>query len=174
MDSDFERRWRNGLPPFDGLTVTLDKYIPLTLLRQGLAVIVQSLHGSSHEDALLRLADWHEHDGFVSETEPASWQELEALLVSEETLKTASLGDTYVRRSFFPSGRDWYLRIYVPDVYDNPFHSHDDPNLVHCGIFDVSCQASLVGQIAKDLESTHIANVVTTPAKEFFDSSYGG
>ncbi len=174
MDSEFERRWRKGHSPFDGLTLTSRDYVPLPLLRQELACVVERLHKDNPDTALLRLSDWHEHDGFMSIAEPASWQELQSLLLSDVMLRAVCTGDTNVRTNFFPIKRDWCLRLYIPDDCDNPFYSHDDPNPVQYGIFDVTCRAPLAEEIENSLREILVNNLDVIPAKDFFDRSYGG
>jgi hypothetical protein len=96
------------------------------------------------------------------------------LVVSTEGLKAASTGDTYVRRGYFPAERDYYLRLYVPDAYDNPVHEHDDPNLVDNGLFDLTCQCSMAKLIAEEVSAAGLRGIDLVSAKEFFDRSYSG
>ncbi|MGI4791661.1 MAG: hypothetical protein ACRYFS_22795 [Janthinobacterium lividum] len=173
MDSEFDTRWRMAGKPFDGVTVSLSDFAPLSDLRQMLIPVVEVLHAHEPEVRLFSLKDWHEHDGFVKEASPTTWQQLRALLVSENALKGASTGDTYVRTGFFPERRDFLLRIYVPDIYDNPFHAHDDPNLSHCGIFDLTAQEPLALRVQEAAQEAG-AIVSVMPAREFFDRNYSG
>ncbi len=160
--------------PFNGQTVTLKDFVPLAQLRQAVLQVVQQLRDYRPVDALFRLDDWHEHDGYINHANPATWQELDALLTSEQTLKAASTGETYVRRGYFPAERDYYLRLYIPDTYDNPFHSDDDPNLVDYGLFDVTCQEPLAHQIAEAVGVIEAIELEVIAAQAFFDRSYGG
>jgi hypothetical protein len=123
---------------------------------------------------LFRLLDWHEHDGFIKESVPASWQELRSLLGSEDTLRRASAGDTHVRTAFFPEGREFLLRLYVPDISDNPFHAHDDPHLAHYGVFDVTSHETLALEARNAAREAGNAIIQTMPAKTFFDRNYSG
>ena len=173
MDSEFDRRWRATEAPFDGVTVALKGFTPLTDLRKVLVVMVDVLHAHHPDVPLLGLRDWHEHDGFLTEAHPSSWGELRSLLASEAALRGASAGDTYVRTAFFPEGRDFLLRLYVPDDYDNPFHDYDDPSLVPYGVFDVTCPEPLVLRVRGAAQGAG-ADVQVTPAKAFFDANYSG
>jgi hypothetical protein len=101
-------------------------------------------------------------------------QQLNDLLVSPEALMAACTGDTYVRKAYFSLERDYYLRIYVPDKYDNPFHSPEDPDFVDCGLFDVTCSHLLAERIAAAVRATGVKDLDLIPAKTFFDHSYGG
>jgi hypothetical protein len=174
MDAEFFQRWREGRAPFNGQTVTLKDFVPLATLRIALLQVVQQLQDYRPDAALFRLDDWHEHDGFVKEAEPATWQELDTLLTSEQTLKAASTGETHVRRGYFPAERDYYLRLYVPGAYDNPFHAHDDPDLVDYGSFDVTCPEPLMRQIVIAVESAGRIDLEVIATQAFFDRGYGG
>jgi hypothetical protein len=174
MDAEFEIRWREGRFPFDGTTVALTEYVPLATLREALLIAVGHLRQYRPTSTLWCLDDWHAHDGCVTEAQRTTWQELDALLSSSDGLKAASTGDTYVCRGYFPVERDYYLRLYVPDVSDNPFHAHDDPNLVEVGLFDLTCQWPMAKRIAEEIGAVGIQVIELVPAKEFFDRSYSG
>ncbi len=173
MDSEFDRRWRAAQAPFDGVTVVMDKLVALPVLRRALIAVVGVLHAHRPGEPLFRLQDWHDHDGFVTKAHPSSWLELRSLLDSDDALAGASAGETHVRTAFFPQGRDFLLRVYVPDVYDNPYHAHDDPRLVHYGLFDVTCQWPLALALREAAQGAWIAALVR-PAKAFFDTNYSG
>src|SRR5438128_8993748 len=115
MDQEFERRWRAGLPPFDGVTLYHDDVVLLSLLRPVLTQVVETLLARRNTDEVLKVNDWHEHDGFITIPEPASWGELQAILESEQALRASSTRDTYVSTGYFPPDRRFYLRIYIPD-----------------------------------------------------------
>ncbi len=169
MDSEFNQRWRAALAPFDGVTIFLEEYAPLSDLRRVLAVVVDCLHTYSPAARLFRMLDWHEHDGYVTEAVPATWQELLAITASEDALKAASMGDSYVRTAFYPEQRDFLLRFYVPDTSDSPFPAHDDRYLAHYGIFDLTCQERLAIQVRKIVQEEANLALKTMPAKAFFD-----
>jgi hypothetical protein len=175
MDAEFDRRWHNSLPPFDGLTVTLREYVSLPLLQPILVGIVDKLFAYRPNASLSRLLDWYEHDGFINAARPSSWQELRSIVTSPESLVARfHLGDSYVCEGFFPADRDFYLRFYIPDAYDNPFHQFDDPDLVHYGIFDVTGPESLVTPIAAAIEICEGCHVDIMLAKLFFNRRYSG
>lgn len=174
MDAEFEIRWRDGRSPFDGTTVALTEYVPLATLREALVIAVRHLREYRPTATLWRLEDWHAHDGYVTEAELSTWQELDSMLISIEGMKAASTGDTYVRRGYFPAERDYYLRLYVPDAYDNPVHEHHDPDLVDYGLFDLTCQSPMAKLIAEEISATGTQWIELVPAKEFFDRSYSG
>lgn len=86
MDSEFDMRWRQAEAPFDGMTISLTDFVPLSTLRSMLIVAVSVLHAHCPHAPLFRLEDWHEHDGYVKEATPTTWQELQAALASMEAL----------------------------------------------------------------------------------------
>jgi hypothetical protein len=173
MDSEFDMRWRQAEAPFDGVTIFLTDFVPLSALRPMLIAVVNVLHAYCPHSHLFRLEDWHEHDGYVKEATPTTWQELQAALASVDALQRESMGDTYVRTAWFPQERDFLLRFYIPDIYDNPYFDHDDPHLVHHGIFDVTVQEPLASQVqAAAQEAGAVIN--SMPAKAFFDRNYSG
>ncbi len=166
MDAEFEHRWRAAQSPFDGLTVTARDYLPLPLLKQALGIVVACLASHRPDAELFRLRDWHEHDGFVSNASSSSWQDLRALIASEAAL-AACMGDTYVREGLFPAERDYYLRLYVPEPWDNPCP-------YPCGMFDVTCPRSLAEEIIAAIKTAGICHVEARPAVAFFNESYRG
>lgn len=174
MDSTFNSRWQAGEQPFDGVTVYLEDFVPVTNLRPMLNRVVQILYERSPNARLFRMLDWHEHDGYVKEAVPTTWQELQLLASSDETLLKASEWDRFVRTVFFPERRDFLLRFYVPDSHDNPFHDAYDPQLVHYGIFDLTSEKSLALQIREAMLDMGAIGVETMAAKAYFDKNYGG
>ena len=143
MTSELERRWQNGSKPFNGRTVAFasDDLTPLPGLRLALLALVPRLQQHCPDAALFMLDDWHEHDGFISEAEPTSWQHLSDALVSDNALLALSTGESYVRRAFFPASYDFYLRVYIPADYDNGYPERR-------GDFDVTCVADLAAERA--------------------------
>jgi hypothetical protein len=174
MEPELEKRWRAGLPPFDGVTVHLPNDIPLLDLISPVAKVIEGLHEHSGTMPLIVFDDWHEHDGFVNESKPATWEELISLAVSEETLLRASTGESYVSRAYCPVDRGWLLRLLVPDRYDNSHYAHNDPRLIHFGAFDVTCEELLAHRLHASAQAVCSSPLLMTSAKAFFDQRYGG
>jgi hypothetical protein len=174
MDIEFERRWRHGLPPFDGATLYSPEGIPLPALRSALQMVVAHLQPLYSQARMFRLSDWHEHDGILLEAKPSSWEEINLMLASEKAFYAFSEGDTYVRSAFFPEERDFYLRVYIPDDWDNPFYAHDDPKLIRYGEWDISCTEVLASRLTIALQQEETRLLTKQPAKEYFDSRYSG
>lgn len=93
MDRNVDGLWRAGAAPFDGLTIATP-----TIPTHELHVVVSRLVGIleiAFGDAALRSGeDWLEHDGFVTESEPAGWGALNASVLTVEALVEASPVDT--------------------------------------------------------------------------------
>jgi hypothetical protein len=162
VDEELDRRRRNGEPPFDGLTVTVEHLLPLPCLRQALISVVRRLRQEWPRSNLYSLHDWHEHDGWISPAKPSSWQEVEALLASEDALRRSAPGDTYVRLAFFPEGREFYLRWYVPADYDQDSLSD------WTGHFDLTCRPELARELAALVGAGGVSDVRLGAASEHF------
>ncbi len=174
MDHVMEQRWRNRLPPFDGVTVHPQEFLPLRGLRRVLSAVFSCLHACRPDSQLYTLYDWHEHDGILLEAKATSWKAIRSLLASDETLLAASAGDTYVRIGFFPEERDFYWRIYIPAEYDHPDYSADNPHPSPCGDFDVTCAEPLARQVRQAVERAGSVMLEMEPAAAFFDRNYSG
>jgi len=171
MDAEWDRLWREGLPPFDGRTVTLNGYIPLPLFQQVLAAVVERLYIYRPEASLFHNTDWHEHDGVINESQPISWADLRDRTASIRNLQDRFyLADTYVRDGIFPAERDYLLRYYV----DFPDATLRKPTPLPAGIMDMTCQSPLALQLKDALLTAGVFHLEILPAKTFFDARYAG
>ena len=171
MDAELDRLWRDSCPPFDGLTITMNDYLPLLLFQQILAAVVERLYTYRPEASLFHNMDWHEHDGIINESQPTSWKKLRDLVASIENLQDRFyLADTSVRDGIFPAERDYLLRYYV----DFPDATPWEPAPLPTGIIDVTCQRPLALQIESAMQTVGVSNLDILPAKAFFDSRYAG
>ncbi len=169
MNGELERRWRGGIVPFSGQTITIDSedLTPLTPLRHALLAVVSRLQQRWSDAALLSLDDWHEHDGFITVAKPISWVYLLSTLASDETLLALSHGDWAVRMSFFPKTYDFYLRVYVPADYDSDYPERR-------GDFDITCASELAAELADNAALASGLSFANRGAKNFFDPRYSG
>jgi hypothetical protein len=173
MDEEFDRRWRAGLPPFDGVVLRHDEYLPLPELRRLLTAIVHCLDQHHTNKPLYKLKDWHEHDGYLARPESSSWQELQSMLSDDKSILAASTGDTYVSTAFFPSDRSFYLRIYVPDMCDLQFDlSKDCQELM--GSLDLACSQASAEAILQATRRVARVDLSMEPAKPYFDRRCAG
>lgn len=76
-----------------------------------------------------------------------------------------------MRRTYFPGSRAWILRIYVPEPDDNPYFDHDDPDLINCGVFDLTGSDDLIQDVKRTLDTTTLPYIGLARAKAHFDSS---
>jgi hypothetical protein len=169
MDQEMERRWRTGLPPFDGLILHQADLVPLSRLRLVLIDVVEILSRDREAEGLAKVADWHEHDGFVALPERSSWQELRSILVSGDTLFASGTGETYVSTGYFPTDRAFYFRIYIPDEYDLPRDCTEKQ-----GQFDLTCGEAMAERVLNAVEQTSSVRLIKTPAKPYFDRTWRG
>ena len=81
MNNALYQWWQDAAAPFDGDTVGFDaeELTSLAALRQVLLAVVPALQKLWPNTKLLMLDDWHEHDGYVSNEQPVTWQELSQL-----------------------------------------------------------------------------------------------
>ena len=113
VDRIAEARWRGQAPPFDAVTLSTP-LLATQQLHAAAAALVGLLRVAVPDAVLHTSEDWHEHDGFVSEPQPAGWDVLELAVSSEAAFKEWSPTDTYVRRAWLADG-SFYLRWYFYD-----------------------------------------------------------
>src|SRR5436309_3407876 len=116
MTADLNERWLQRRSPFDGWTVSpaSDELVPLPILLKTLRGLVGRLEGECVDRALYAAADWHEHDGHVSEGRRIGWDGIHRWLASEDALYAAGHEDAEVRLTVFPDGGSFYLRLLIP------------------------------------------------------------
>ena len=176
MDRELERRRRASEPPFGGTTLYTANFLSVYDLRRILSPVVLLLRTDFGEEQLWRLADWHEHDGYLNTAESTAWSSLFAMVESDDALQSgAAQPDTYVRTAFFPSGYAFLLRLYIPAPEDTPFASLDGPDPIPGGVFDLSGNDTLISRVTTAVIGAADGGVLRTEtASGFFDSSYSG
>ncbi|HVK06484.1 MAG TPA: hypothetical protein VM490_23640, partial [Armatimonadaceae bacterium] len=60
MDDEFNQRWQRAESPFDGVTLYLADYVPLTALRLALTAVMTALHARYPQSRMFQLHDWLE------------------------------------------------------------------------------------------------------------------
>lgn len=160
MDEPLLRAWSGGLPPFDGVTLRPTDLVPLELLFQMLSETIGFLREKFSESTLLRHADWHEHDGYITASVPTDWETVTGLITSAEALYEQRPGDDFVCIGIYEAQGAFYLRIGVPD-------ENDDPELYpgRWGMFDVSAAEPLIAELKSVLGRD---GLVTSDAKTYF------
>jgi hypothetical protein len=164
VDDTLIARWRAGAPPFDGLTVVSPE-ARVDELQPALGAVVGVLEASWGASGLRTMLDWHEHDGYVTSPEPATWDQLREATASVAALVDWSSDDTAVRRLWYGDGLDVVLRWCVSSDPDD-FGLPPGPP---AGQFDVTAVRATAEAIA-----ALVPGATTVRAKKFFDQGWGG
>jgi hypothetical protein len=152
MDDPLHIAMTNGAKPFAGSTLHLSDLIPLSALQALLAEVVAYLKSENPEATLLRHADWHEHDGYLTASSPTTWEELVSLASSEESLYYQRPGDDFVQIGIYEANGAFYLRINVIEEDDDP---EQYPG--RWGSFDVSAPEPLLSKLKNALQCDSLA-----------------
>jgi hypothetical protein len=162
MDEFLERACSRASKSFDGFTLFPKDLLPLTELASALAATVDFLQTKFPAAELLRHADWHEHDGFITSSAASSWAEVSMIVASPDSLYASRVGEDFVRLGIYERTGSFYLRIWVPDEDDDP---EQYPG--RWGSFDLSSSHNLVNQVASSLT---IPGLETSEAKSYFEA----
>ncbi|SRR6266496_2930398 len=168
MDQQLDARWRAKQAPFDGDIIYLDDYLPIAELRTTLVSLVAALQQRYKAADLYTLRDWHEHDGYIWSRQSTTWQSVEQLLASDQSLYDGRAGDTYVRLAYYPSDSSFLLRIYVMD------EDEEVEYLGRWGNFDLSSAPILLTAISTQLPETVQPLLRRERSDVYFDRSYAG
>jgi hypothetical protein len=164
MDKTLQDRWQTNRTPFDGKTVHPPDLLRVEELREHLIPIVSALKVISGDTKLLKLADWHEHDGYVTSPKATAWSEVETWFASNDSLYEARSGDTFVRVGIYPESVDWYFRFYVMDKDEDELY----PGI--WGDFDLSVREQLFDKIKWPITT----KLKRSNSVEFFKQNYAG
>ena len=165
MTPELHDRWHRDAAPFDGCTASLtgDTSWDVSLLI--LRTIGESL--AQHASCVLRFADWHEHDGFVTLPETTTVSDLIAGWETRDSFCDVVPQDEYVSMAAYPPAFEWLLRFGATDIDAPP----DDvwPHL------DFTASAS---SYAYDLLNTLLERwpgyLERFDASDYFRAGYGG
>jgi hypothetical protein len=160
-------RWRDHRAPFDALTLATP-VLATEQLHAAAARLVGLLRRAFPDAPLHTAEDWHEHDGFVSEPEPAGWEALALAVSSEAALDEWSPTDTYVRRAWLGDGC-FYLRWFLYDEGDSPYAATPPAG----GEIDLTAQRDVIDEVLHVLREIGIEAAVE-PAGEFFSRRWNG
>jgi hypothetical protein len=169
MDKELQTDFQKGATPFDGDVIITSDLLEIGSLQESLLSIVKFLHNEFSSATLLTFEDWHEHDGFITESAPAKWDQLEGVLVNVKTLYDSRQGDTYVRRAYYPSSKEFLLRYYVLEKDEDP---NEYPGI--WGDFDVISDSDTLEGIVSGLRKDVCDKIERKGAKEYFDQCYAG
>ena len=163
MDAEFQSRWPDAKPPFDGDTL-FTAGMAFAAVRNALIAAIQIIRESGIIKAgekIYRLDDWHEHDGILLEAHTITWGDVESWLASEKSLRLACPGDTFVRAGIFTEQRLFYLRFGADE---------GDPD----SWLDLSGPAALLKTVQDRLNGEPSVVVKVEPAQRFFAEGYKG
>ncbi len=167
MDQELEEYRQKSATPFNGATLATSDYIPLSELRSVLLSMLPILK-EYFSEGIRKLDDWHEHDGYITTSSDATWNELDLACISEEALYASRPGDTYVRRAYTDRSYKFLLRYSVMDKDEDP---QQYPGI--WGDFDLTGDSKLVEKVHAILAS-FCGKLVVKNAKEYFDKNYAG
>lgn len=165
MTPELQHRLDTTLPPFDGSCIHSVGDFTLSKLRELLAVAVSLLSNSG--PAIHSLHDWHEHDGYIVEPKPDTWNSIKSAIDTDRALFDSRDDDFNVRIAFYPPTFDWLLR------YNIDQDDESDYNTATCD-FDLSVAKDAKSRLIDDL-LTRFPNALTqSDSQPWFKSNYGG
>ena len=167
MDTHIEQLWRDGAPPFDGLTLWTP-LLPTARLREALEVVVAVLETYVEQRALQTAEDWHEHDGYISMAYEATWDQLLGALSDDQTLRRSSPEDDLVRRAWRDQNDIFYLRWFH---YEDDDSGEDEPPAG--GAADLTAPRAVVDATLRQLAEIGL-DVEVGPARDFFADRWAG
>ena len=119
MTPELQERLRESKAPFDGWCIHSGDDLTLSQLRQILAVTMPLL--APRYPKIFSFYDWHEHDGFVLEAKPDSWDSLREQVSTERALFDSRDSDYAVYVAVYSPTFDWLLRYNVDDADESDY-----------------------------------------------------
>jgi hypothetical protein len=166
MTPELQRRLEHSLPPFDGSCIHNTDTLTLYKLRELLLSAIAILEPCYPEIRMFH--DWHEHDGFIVESEPASWVTIHAALATDETLFNSRDDDFAVRIAFHPPNLDWLLRYNIDPEDQSDYHT------AMCDFDLTIARDTSIQSWADSLISRFPTVLERNESKPWFQSKYGG
>jgi len=121
MTPELQRRLNISEQPFDGSCARNADDLTLKQLRELLIAATEAL--SPQYPDIHSFRDWHEHDGFIVESKPDTWDSLQAEIETERTLFDSRDGDYAVRNAIYPPSFEWLMRYNVDEEDERDFTS---------------------------------------------------
>ncbi len=119
MTPELQERLQESKAPFDGWCIHNADELSLSQLRQILAVTMPLLEPSYPN--IFSFHDWHEHDGFVLEAKPETWNSLREQASTDRALFDSRASDFAVRVAVYSPTFDWLLRYNVDDEDESDY-----------------------------------------------------
>jgi hypothetical protein len=168
MNTDLEKRWKEGKKPFNGDVLSLEDFFVLPELLELLRTISAVLKRQYSDSTLFIFDDWHEHDGYLTTETESSWKNIGEILSSEKCLYESRSGDTFVRKAIYPDNKEFLFRYYIMDEGEDSEY----PGI--WGDFDVCGPTALLSEIESWIVSEINQLIYKGPAKIYFDGGYAG
>jgi hypothetical protein len=166
MTPELQQRLDSELPPFDGACIHSVGDLTLPQLRELLAATASAL--ATSYPVIHSYHDWHEHDGYIVEPRPDSWDMINSAIVNDRTLFDSCDDDFEVRIAFFPPTFDWLLR------YNIDQDDESDYNTATCD-FDLSfAKNNNQSGMIDDLLARYPNVLTQCESQPWFESNYGG
>ena len=167
MDALLNQRWIDGLSPFNGDCFHTVDLISIDELMSLLAVILPPLVQDHGTQTLYTFADWHQHDGIVTERQVIEWSSLAILSQNVKALLASGYGDTYVHRSYYSEDLTFLLRYDFPDEESGDGRGFS-------GRLDLSANSTMIVQTISLLPATLRSRLIVEQSKAYFDRTYSG
>jgi hypothetical protein len=171
MDRIMEIAWKQQEKPFHAETIIPDDLIPISTLRLILRSILGhcEMYYPSSYCTLYGFDDWHEHDGYVTERHLTTFQDLRAVLESDELLYQSRHRDCYVYRAVYPDSMDFLFRY---NLLDKDEDLGQYPEI--WGDFSFTGYGFDLWEITKRLSDYKDIAVSKQSSKQYFDRIYSG
>jgi hypothetical protein len=128
--------------PPSGETFGSEEHYPLGAISRDLCKLAALLQSLAPLSKLVRLDDWHDHDGLYFERHKTDFHGLFQLVQSPRSLVDATPGDVDVYVGILAEDRGWYLRFRA---------DWDDPGENLIGFYSVTLDEGLVPRFESDV-----------------------
>jgi hypothetical protein len=169
LDKKLYDLWKTEQYPFNQTIFIQDDLMKLENLHNVLFHVVKFLKNKFPNAKLFLNHDWHEHDGFINNSENIYWNDVDTRLKSAESLYDTRDGDYHVRITIYPSDLKFILRYHILD--------EDDDIELYPGIwgdFDLTIDKNYSEEIDDVFRNLKIGIISRTYPKLYFDKNYGG
>lgn len=157
MNKPLQQRLESGDAPFAGTTLYLS---PPPDSREAMvrmiAIAVKVLQRRHERNRLYVLNDWYEHDGYITDERPCSWDEIACWTQTPEHLAASCSGDWRVHTLVYSEDFGFCFRYWI-DVDDDQEHG-----------FDVCGDEDTLREIATEMAAAGVRGLSTRNAKECF------
>jgi len=166
MTPELQYRLVNSIAPFDGECIRNLDSLSLARLREILSTATLLL--SPNYPTIYSYHDWHEHDGFIVESELVSWSSFRDAVTNDRTLFESRDDDFDVRIAIYPPKYDWLLRYNIDQDDENDFSTST------CD-FDLSiANATNLFGLTDELLRLTETELIQCPSQPWFQSNCGG